>query len=66
MQPTRSFYDGQGIMWHVTERSTQRPGHAPRQCLYFEAAHAIRRVCSYPANWRALSDRKLEQLSWAI
>lgn len=67
MDPTRSFFDGQGIQWHVTERLVaHNPHHPPRRCLFFEAAHVIRRVCAYPADWRDLSDVELERLSWSL
>lgn len=68
MQPTRSFTDGQGVQWHVSEREVRGGGarEAPRRCLFFEAAHIIRRVCAYPAAWRDLSDEELEELSWGL
>ena len=67
MDPTRSFSDGQGVQWRVTERLAARISHqAPRRCLFFEAAHVIRRVCAYPPDWQELSDAELERLSWCL
>ena len=67
MQPSRSYVDGQGIQWRVSEREVRRAPHEPaRTCLFFEAAHIIRRVCHYPADWRQLPDAELERLSWRL
>ena len=67
MEPSRTFLDSQGVQWWVTERVTRRPADAAgRRCLFFEAAHIIRRVCDYPSDWRALSDAQLERLSWQL
>lgn len=52
-----------GVPWlvyelaHVFDRR-----HAPS--LVFESDHAVRRVRSYPAEWRDLSDAELWALSW--
>lgn len=67
MDPTRSFFDGQGVQWRVTERLVARTPHQPpRRCLFFEAAHVIRRVCAYPEDWQQLADTELERLSWSL
>ena len=67
MEPSRTFLDSQGIQWRVTERTIRRsaePDAGP--CLFFEAAHIIRRVCDYPRDWLHLSDAQLERLSWQL
>ena len=67
MEPSRTFLDSQGIQWRVTERVIRRGGDSgARPCLYFEAAHMIRRVCEYPRDWLGLSDAQLERLSWQL
>jgi hypothetical protein len=67
MPPSRSYIDGQGVQWRVAERDVRRtPRDAPRRCLFFEAPHIIRRVCSYPDGWMELSDDELEALSWRL
>ena len=67
MQPSRSFIDAQGVQWRVSERPVRRAGRdEPRRCLFFEAPHIIRRVCSYPDNWSELPDGELEALSWRL
>ena len=67
MEPSRTFLDSQGIQWRVTERVIRRGGAADaRPCLFFEAAHIIRRVCQYPRDWLGLSDAQLERLSWQL
>ena len=67
MQPSRSFIDGQGVQWRVSERPVRRtPTEPARACLFFEAPHIIRRVCEYPTDWRTLTDVELERLSWRL
>ena len=67
MEPSRTFLDSQGVQWRVTERVARRGADAAaRACLFFEAAHIIRRVCAYPVAWRDLSDEELEELSWGL
>lgn len=68
MEPSRTFLDSQGVQWRVTERVIRRGADpaAARPCLFFEAAHMIRRVCEYPRDWPELSDAQLERLSWQL
>lgn len=67
MEPSRTFLDSQGVQWRVSERMTRRNADAAaRPCLFFEAAHIIRRVCEYPRDWLLLSDAQLERLSWQL
>jgi len=53
-----------GVPWLVYELpSTFDRRHAPS--LVFESELAVRRVRTYPAAWRSLSDAELWALSWA-
>jgi hypothetical protein len=52
-----------GMPWLVYELpSTFDRRHAPS--LVFESEQAVRRVRTYPADWRSLSDAELWALSW--
>lgn len=52
-----------GVPWLVYELpSTFDRRHAPS--LVFESELAVRRVRSYPADWRSFSDAELCALSW--
>lgn len=67
MEPSRTFLDSHGVQWRVTERAVGRAAaDAARSCLFFEAAHMIRRVCRYPHDWVKLADAELERLSWHV
>lgn len=67
MEPSRTFLDSQGVQWRVSERVIRRDADpSARPCLFFEAAHIIRRVCQYPRDWLDLSDAQLERLSWQL
>lgn len=67
MEPSRTYIDGQGLQWRVSVRALRpTPRESARPCLIFEAAHVIRRVCEYPADWAELSDAELEALSWRL
>jgi hypothetical protein len=60
----RSFYHDHDL-WFVGERParTSDIGRAPH--LVFESEGVIRRVRTFPADWRDLSDFELWELSWA-
>jgi hypothetical protein len=50
--------------WSVTEIAGNVLARPGQRCLIFASADAVRRVWSYPAEWRELSDAELEALSW--
>ena len=51
--------------WWVVEVDARHvPGARGARCLLFSSASCIRRVWSYPANWRTLDDAALASLSW--
>ena len=57
--------DGQWVEWVVVELdATEVPGARGARCLLFTREDCIRRVWSYPANWRALDAEGLAALSW--
>ena len=61
----RGFDDARGRRWIVYERP-QGIGHYPvRSYLFFESVRVVRRVRTYPHDWRALDVPALERLSWA-
>jgi hypothetical protein len=57
--PPRTFDDVAGLEWRVTEHEMDTGS-----TLVFMSASAMRRVVHYPENWRLLSARELEALSW--
>ena len=58
------FVDGKGVWWRVIERATDTlPGARGSHCLIFMCEAIVRRVWTYPADWRALSSTGLEQLT---
>ena len=60
----RAFDDARGRRWIVYERP-QGIGHYPvRSYLFFESTDVMRRVRTYPHDWRALDVPALERLSW--
>lgn len=60
------FRDPSGARWSVWERDTRLdPGHRAASCLIFAHEETVRRVWSYPDNWRELSPAELFELSWA-
>ena len=61
---THWFTDSAGISWHVREVSRVSTDLRETTTLVFESNMMFRRVRDYPANWRELSDRELEELSW--
>ena len=58
----RDFSDASGTVWRVYERPAI--GQHQTTSLIFESTTALRRVKSYPSNWRSLSPDALERLSW--
>jgi hypothetical protein len=53
-----------GTAWSVSERSgLVIPGARGPSCLVFDSPACVRRVWSFPADWRALSDEALLALS---
>ena len=56
-QSPRVVTELQGVTWRIREMDSQRvPGAHGARCLIFDSDRACRRVWSYPANWRELSD----------
>lgn len=62
----RRFRDpDSGQFWTVSEVDGRSiPGARGSRCLVFQSEIAIRRVWSYPVEWRTLSDADLTALSW--
>lgn len=66
MALSRTFDDSEGVTWEVVEVSGEdAPGAQGDRCLLFLSAEAARRVWQFPADWRSLSARELEALSWS-
>jgi hypothetical protein len=59
LRPGRTFDDGAGREWRVTEHVA-----ASGRSLVFMSASAMRRVSNYPDDWWLLPERELEALSW--
>jgi hypothetical protein len=57
--PARTFDDVAGLEWQVTEHEAEAGS-----TLVFMSASAMRRVVHYPDNWRLLTAKELEALSW--
>lgn len=55
-----------GIPWLVYELPPMVFDRRNSPSLVFEGEHAIRRVRSFPAGWRLLSDDELFALSWEV
>ena len=60
---TRSFHDVAGVKWQVYERVRVEQGIAVT-ILMFESNASFRCVRLFPAEWRAMDDAGLRQLSW--
>ena len=60
----RAFADHHGIMWLAYESTIAPPESPARPCLLFESLFAMRRVFTFPNDWRELESRALERLSW--
>ncbi|MDB4898970.1 MAG: hypothetical protein JWN53_778 [Gemmatimonadetes bacterium] len=61
---SRQFFAADFTGWTVTEIAGNVLARPGQRCLIFASADTVRRVWSYPADWRELSDMKLEALSW--
>ena len=54
-----------GERWCVREAAPSTlPGHEGARCLIFASDMILRRVWTYPADWRRLSPAELVALSW--
>lgn len=54
-----------GTWWRVYEtEGSAVPGSRGARCLCFDSAWVIRRVWTFPDNWRELSAKDLDALSW--
>ena len=63
--PVRGYLDVHSTEWRVRERDAQcDAGASSASCLVFDSPNAIRRVWTYPDNWRTLAPATLEALSW--
>jgi hypothetical protein len=61
----RTFTDEDGNRWEVVEvDGATVPAARGKRCLIFRAAHAVRRVWSYPPEWASLCGAELARLSW--
>ena len=60
----RFYVDAEGTRWQVSERPFADYDRRRGLSLIFASDGAVRRVREYPANWFALSDEELHQLSW--
>ena len=61
-----AFVDAEHVRWRVVERDARRdPGARAARCLVFDCGEAVRRVWSYPADWRRLPPEALAALSWS-
>lgn len=59
----RGFADEQRTPWTVREIDASHvPGARAARCLIFESPGLIRRLWSYPPDWRTLPDADLEAL----
>jgi hypothetical protein len=63
-QSAHWFTDSAGVSWHVKEVTRVSTDLRQTTALVFESNMIFRRVRDFPANWRELSDRELEALSW--
>lgn len=55
--PARRQLSIVGVEWTVYE--------VPGAALVFESEQIVRRIATYPPNWRTLSDAELYALSWS-
>lgn len=61
------FEDADGLRWSAWEYDSRYvPGCRSDCCLVFESENAMRRVWSYPANWRQLPADDLAKMSWKL
>jgi hypothetical protein len=62
-QRRRMFSDSDGRRWRVREVPNPSYDRRGGMCLIFESADTLRRVRNFPADWYALSDDALLELS---
>ena len=61
----RSFVAADGRRWQVREhRVRPRDGRPVHDLLLFETRFVLRWLRDFPRDWRRLTDRELESLSW--
>lgn len=60
------FRDSEGGIWEVHEVlvAPGSPWARGERCLLFRSPGSIRRVWSYPPDWKELAQEELERLSW--
>jgi hypothetical protein len=63
---SRTFVDGDGQIWHVSERTFSEYDRRRGFSLIFTSDLAVRRVRDYPATWFDLDDTALAALSWKV
>jgi hypothetical protein len=54
------------VRWLVYELAAPQLDRRSTPSLVFESEGTVRRVRNYPADWRALSDETLFELSWRV
>jgi hypothetical protein len=54
------------VRWLVYERPPPPLDRRSSPSLVFESEGTVRRVRSYPADWRTLNDETLFALSWGV
>ncbi|MDB4881407.1 MAG: hypothetical protein JWL95_173 [Gemmatimonadetes bacterium] len=63
---SRSYVDGDGQCWQVSEQPFSQFDRRSGYSLIFASDLAVRRVRNYPADWETLSDLALAALSWGV
>jgi hypothetical protein len=61
-----SFTAGDGVRWTVRELTMSGLEPPDTPCLVFDSDSIIRRVRTYPADWRDLDATSLLTLSWKV
>lgn len=61
----RSFRDGTGVTWTVTEVRSYAGPVRPQRALLFVSEAAVRRVTRVPDDWEDMSEPQLLALSWS-
>jgi hypothetical protein len=59
------FVDRDGVEWTARELETPQPWARAPQCLILSSRECVRRVWSYPAEWRSLDPDALLRLGRA-
>jgi hypothetical protein len=57
--------DRDGVEWTVRERATPQPWARAPHCLVLNSRECVRRIWSYPHDWRALDADSLLRLGRA-